>query len=177
MLQFGAYPIYSVDASALIEFKEHYQEKYFPRMWDLVKKIANQYRLLICEEVDTECHDPELRELIEAHPQMIVGFGDMQDHFSRCQVEAQNHGLQLVDPSSTRDRADPYVVALALMVEGRDLQDLRHRTSPDAECVVVTQEKPSGAGAKRVQIPNVCDFYELYCIPWLEMLKREGYVG
>jgi hypothetical protein len=177
VLQFGAYPVYSVDASALIDFKDYYQEKYFPHMWDLVRNLANQYRLLICEEVDTECHDPELRELIEAHPQMVVGFGDMQDHFSRFMFEHGEHDLRLVHYGSLANKADPFVVALALMLDGRELRDLRQRTSPDAECVVVTEEKPSDAGAKRVQIPNVCDFYRLPCIRWLEMMKREGYVG
>jgi len=101
----------------------------------------------------------------------------MQDHFSRLQVEAYNHDIQLVDPSLKSDRTDPYVVALALMLERRDLQDLRNRMDPDAECVVVTEEGRKGRGAKYVKIPNVCDFYELACIPWLEMVKREGYVG
>ncbi len=177
MRQFGAYPIYSVDASALIDFKKRYPAEYFPRMWDLARNLANQYRLLICEEIDRECEDPELRELIETHPQMVVGFGDMQDHFTRFMIEHYDHDLRLIAHSSTRNQADPFVVALALMIERRNLQELRDRTSPDAECVVVTQEKPTGEGAKLVQIPNVCDFYELACIPWLEMVKREGYVG
>jgi len=63
------------------------------------------------------------------------------------------------------------------MLERRDLQDLRNRTDPEAQCRVVSDEKPTGEGAKLVQIPNVCDFYGLACIPWLEMVKREGYVG
>ena len=126
MLQFGDYPLYNVDASALIDANECYPGQVFPSMWHFVGDLVTQSRLLICEEVNGECdYPPELRKFIEDHPGMVVSFEHMQHYFRRFQFEAHKHGLQLVDPSSTKDKADPYVVALALMLERREPQDLR----------------------------------------------------
>jgi len=176
-LQFGTYPLYSVDASALIDFKDYYPRDFFPSMWQLVENLAAQNRLFICEQVKVECHDAELRSLVSAYPGMVVDWASMEEYFRRFQAEAQHNNILLTPPGSPTDEADPYVVALALMLEQRDLQDLRRRLTPDATCVVVTQEKPAGPGAKRPRIPNVCEFYGLRCIPWLQFLKNEGYAG
>lgn len=174
MLQLGAYPLYSVDASALIDFKEYYPPDVLPSMWNFVGDLADQRRLLICEEVDGQCEDDELRELIDSRPGMVVQFAHI-DHLRSYEAEADSHNIQLVDPNRTTDWVDPYVVALALMLDSRDAADLQCKLDTEAECVVVTHENRRGAGAGLAKIPDVCGFYGLTCIRWPALLRREGY--
>lgn len=173
---FGSYPLYSVDASAFIDFGK-LRPEVFPAMWELVGRLSQQGRLLMCEEAADECRDAELRRFIRAHPGMVVIFEDTGDYLTRLQAEAPGYGIQQIDPSSTRSNADPFVVALALMLEQRDLRDLRAKLNPEAQCLVVTHERPKGPGATYVKIPNACRFYGLECIDWQDFLMREGYRG
>jgi len=178
MFEFVTWPVYSVDTSSLIALKDHYPEDRFPSMWELVRRLARDGWLLASEEVAGECHDRELKDLFEACPGMEVDFGRMQDYFRTFMCEAQNRDILLIDPESTgkKNEADPFVVALALWVEQRHLHNLRSRTDADHQCAVVTEEKRSKPGAKPLKIPNVCSFYHLSCIKWLDLLKHEGYV-
>jgi len=177
MLTHGSYPLYSLDANALIDFRP-FRPAVFPSMWKLVEDTVDDGRLLMCEEAARECRDAELQQFIRTHQQqMVVDIQYTHDYLARLQLEAPRHGIQLVDPGRTTNQADPFVVALALMLEQRDLKDLRRKTNPAAKCAVVTHERPKGPGAKWVKIPNVCTFYGLECIDWQEFLMREGYRG
>ena len=174
MLSCGPCPVYSLDASAFIDFRP-FRRDVFGSMWQLAGELADDRRLLMCEEASKECRDPELKQFIQTHPGMIVRLQDYHEHFRQLQAEAPIHGIELVNPSSTRDRADPFVVALALALEQRGVGDLRVRTNPSAVCAVVTHELPKGPGAKYVKIPNACSFYGLQCIDWQELLLQQGY--
>jgi len=106
---------------------------------------------------------------------MVVGFEAIQDHFRALQADLQQAGLKMVDPGSTRDRADPYVVALALALDGRDPRDLHVKLAPDAKCIVVTHEKAARAGTGKLKIPNACGRYRLDCIEFVTLLINEGH--
>jgi hypothetical protein len=173
LLRFGDYPLYSVDASALIAFKA-FRRDIFGKMWRLAGDLADRGRLLICEEAAAECKDDELLDFMREHPVMVVAF-DHIDHLKQLQAEAPRHSIELVRPDATRDEADPFVVALALMLDQRDPHDLQRKLDEAAACLVVTEEKPKGPGARWAKIPNACDFYALACIDWQELLRREGY--
>ena len=43
----GEPPVYSVDASALIEMKDTYPRKTFGSMWEFIGKLGDQQRLLV----------------------------------------------------------------------------------------------------------------------------------
>ena len=174
MQKLVAYPCYSVDASAMIWLKDEYPEDVFASLWKFLGNLADEPRLFICEQAADECLDEPLRGFFRAHPQMIVKFADMKDYFPVFQKECFEHGMQLADPNSTKHEADPFVVALALVLEQRDPADLCKRTSAEAICSVVSYEARSG---HRVKIPHVCDFYDLPCVHWTELWRREGYKG
>ena len=176
VLRFGRYPLYSLDASAFIEFKP-LRRDVFKRMWGLLGDLADQGRLVICREAADECLDAEPKQFLREHPLMVVTFEYTGPYVLRLQAEAPRHRIQLVNPSLAKNKADPFVVALALALDGRDPHDLRRTLDPEAECLVVSQEHRKGPGAKWVQIPNVCDFYGLGCIGWQDFVKREGYQG
>jgi hypothetical protein len=148
-------------------------------MWGLVGRLADESRFLICEQVRDEDKDQEMRRFVKKHPSMVVDFADMHECFLRFQIETKRFGMELVDPRDTTgmNEADPFVVALALMLEQRDLDDLRRRTNLQARCVVVTHERRRKSTAQPAKIPDVCDFYELSCVEWLGFLKNERYAG
>jgi hypothetical protein len=177
MLGFGPHPLYSLDANALIDAIRSYRPAVFPSMRELVDRMVRESRLLMCEEAADECKDSEVRGFIQGHPGLVVSFEHIYEYLARLQVEAPLHHIELVDPSKTTSEADPFVVALALRLEQRDLRDLRRRTDPQAKCVVVTHERPKGPGAKWAKIPNVCAFYGLDCADWQSFLMAEGYKG
>ena len=175
--QFGNYPLYSVDASALMDFRVLYPPDVFPSMWDRARSLASERRLLICEQVDEEWLDAERQQLIGQNPDMVVPFGLTQDHFRQLILEFDANNVYLTDPSSTKDKADPYVVALGLMLDGRDPDDLQLRMIDDAEGVVVTHEKPNDAVNGKIKIPDACKMYRLGCVSWLDILRKEAYAG
>lgn len=65
----------------------------------------------------------------------------------------------LADIESERDRADPFVVALA-----RQLQ-----------ATVVTNEKPRRPASSRLKIPDVCSALSIPCIDWFSFLRATGW--
>jgi hypothetical protein len=65
----------------------------------------------------------------------------------------------LVDIENDRDFADPFVIALA-QTNG---------------CKVVTEELPTGTGARRLKIPNVCEGMSIEYLNFLEMIRTESW--
>jgi len=175
MSDFGEYPLYSVDASVLIDIKDRYPREVFVSLWSFLEALACDGRFLVQEEADGECHDQVLRDLLDGCPDMVVGFGVIQDHFKALQADLQQAGLRMVDPGSTRDKADPFVVGLALALDGRAPASIQRRLNPDAKCIVVTHEKRAGAGAQKLKIPDVCKRYGLDWIDFVELLIAEGH--
>jgi hypothetical protein len=176
-----AYPCYSVDASAMIQLHHEYPRdiRDFAPLWDFLGGLAEQGRLLICEQARDECEDDVVNLFFEQHPHMVVPAEDTLNYALRLGSEDQQHGIGLVDPDATEQDADPFVVALALMVEQRDLNDLRRRARPEAVCSVVSYETRKGRqwrpGGSRAKIPDVCGFYDLACIRWPALLRAEGH--
>ncbi len=177
-LPFGAYPVYSVDTSALIDFRLRYPEVIFPTMWEFIRGLASDSRLMIAEAVDEECHDAELRDLINECPGMVVSFGAYQAHFARLMAEADKLDLLLIDPADpTTNAGDPHVVALALMLGRREPTDLGTQVDPEVQCIVVTHERRRHPGAKLAKIPDVCEHYALAHLDWLELLAQESFTA
>ena len=170
-------PLYSVDASAMIQLKDDYPPDVFVSLWDFLGGMADAGRLLACQEIRDECHDQELVEFFRDHPRAVADFGELQDHLLALQAEASALGLEMVNPDSPRHQADPFVVALALALDGRDAVRLMVKVSPAATCHVVTYERARGAQARLKAIPDVCAHYRLVVRRWPEVLRAQGYSG
>lgn len=169
---FQRYPLYSVDASAMYWLTLHMPSDVAPSLWALVAEWADEGRLLISDEIkrETETLD-EWKDFFRERPRMVVSLAEMGEYFKAFQNEATVHNIQLTRPNSTRDQGDPFVVALALMLEKRSLANLRDRTDPEAICRVVTYEN-KGPGRKK--IPDACQFYDIRYMRWAQVLKEEG---
>lgn len=177
MLQSNTYPVYSVDANTIIGLNRHYPVDVFPGMWDVLGALCADSRLLVCEEAADECRDDRSHKFIKDHANTVVPFGEYQRHLRQVQIDAHEENLHLVDPDDPRNPADPFVVALGLRLDGRDAEDLRRHVHEETHGVVVTEERLKGPGFKRPNIPNVCEFYNLEWMCWVDLLRREGYSG
>jgi hypothetical protein len=71
----------------------------------------------------------------------------------------------------SKDAGDPFVVALALMLEGRDPSALRTATG-GRRCCVLTGEKPKPG---KVNIPRVCDHYGLAYMDLPDFVRHHGW--
>jgi hypothetical protein len=79
----------------------------------------------------------------------------------------------LVNTGSTKNQGDPFVVALALMIEGRNVGDLS--TGSTRTCHVLSYEVRRRPSAPLAKIADVCDHYGLQCLRWLDLLAMEDW--
>lgn len=181
---------YSVDTSALIRLKQHYPKdlSYFLPIWDYIGRLSNEGRLFIPEEVKSECEDEVLKNMFKEYSHIIYPTaGDLTDYMIAFQDELDKARLFLVDPESTKNRADPFVVALALTIERRNLKDLKKDAA--ATCHVISyetitnflklSEKDRNLIKKntRISIPDACSIFNIDHIDWPEFIRRENFSG
>jgi len=173
----GRAPIYSVDASALIQLKEDYPFTVvgFRSMWEFIGGLGDQSRVQVVQAAHEECKDQVLKDWFKEHPGIVRPFStELNAYINALNRELKAVHLPLVDPDSTTNLADPDVIALALMIEGRPLEDLSG--DRNGESVVICYE-----AARRekglAKIPLVCRHYGLDCVKWPAMLEREGWTG
>jgi hypothetical protein len=174
-IHFTNWPVYSLDASALIFCDIWYPADVLPVVWRFLHRMAAERRILVAEDVAKECDSAEdLNKLMQAHPDIVIEFGEFQDHFAQLMREAKGHNLMLVDPRSTKNAGDPHVIALALFLEQRDLRDMPKVQRASARCLVVSHEAPRNPAAALARIPDVAAHYRLQHISLVDMLRAEG---
>jgi len=173
----GSPVIYSVDASALIQMKEDYPPTVlgFRSMWGFVGALGDHGRVQVVEAAHGQCKDQVLQDWFREHPGIVQPFStELNAYINALNRELTAVDLRLVDPNSTKNTGDPDVIALALMLEGRPLENLNGDRK--GESIVVCYE-----AARRekglAKIPLVCRHYGLDCTKWPAMLEREGWAG
>jgi hypothetical protein len=170
-------PVYSVDASALIEMKNVYRFGIvgFRPMWHFIGHLGDEGRVRVVEQARNECHDRVLDDWFALHPAMVMPMSEeLNEYVIALNAELEAASLPMVDPESTENRADPFVVALALMIEERPRTNLRGQGQRC--CHVISYE---GDTMRRglARIGRVCREYRLGCLRWPDMLQREGWTG
>lgn len=157
----GARLKYSVDSSSLITaWNGRYPIDVFPGLWSrLSNAIRDEQTVKITEAVYEELKHQrdELFEWIDSHGSyMVVPFDtDIQ----KLVIDIQSNYPTLVDIENDRDFADPFVIALA-KING---------------CNVITEEIPTGLGARRLKIPNVCLGMSIQHSNFLGMVRSEAW--
>jgi hypothetical protein len=171
----GSPPLYSVDASALIEMEHVYRYAQFRPMWDFVGGLGQQRRLFVAPSVKDECAGSDtFSAWFGEHPSLIWAYSSaLGKYLSALMVELTRDHMPLVDPNSTRHQADPQVIALALMLEERDLADL-HGGSQRA-CHVVSYERQRRGATGLAKMRDVCLHYGLGYLEWPAVLEIEGW--
>ena len=152
-------PSYSVDTSALLDgWVRYYPPAHFPNLWDQIDLLIQGGRFHASEEVliEVERHDESLNEWIEARREQIV-IATTDEVAAVVQDILRSHE-RLVMSGSGRNRADPFVIAVARL----------------HDAVVVTGER--GGTPQRPKIPSVCADFGIRTINLLDLIKEEGWV-
>lgn len=129
--------------------KVHYPVKIFPSVWDMVEQWMIAGYVVVPRAV--------LVELKDRSDEVYKWMNDRREYVRDPDADVQRRAGEIVrdhfSPSSTRDQADPFVLAEAT-VHGH---------------VVVSYEgvDPSGEPTKRAQrkLPGICPKLGLRCIP------------
>jgi hypothetical protein len=149
---------YSLDSSALIgAWQRRLPPDVVPSFWRRLEVEIQAGRVGCSDEVKREikAKEDDLLEWVRSQNQLVIPT-------SPGVVVAVRGILQrfptLADPESTRNRADPFVIALAQV----------------AHATVVTEELPSQKASK-VSIPDVCRALEVPCTDVYGFVRAEGW--
>ena len=145
---------YCFDTSAFIEpWNTHYSIDVFSPLWDHLDRCLNQRAVISCDEVLRELgrRDDELHAWAKERADAFLA---LTEPIQAAAVEILASHPRLVGRSATRNGADPFVIATALV----------------EDATVVTYEAPGG---NKVKIPDVCAAYSVECITMLEFIRRE----
>jgi hypothetical protein len=176
----GVGPLYSVDSCALIDLKDLYPRARFPRLWDLFATLADDRRLRICRQSRDECKDEVLVDFLKEHSGAFVDLDEFEP-FLVWLVRAQGAlGIEVTAPSRTSTDADPFIIALALQLDGRSRGDPSRPNLTGPWCHVLTSEKRNPGLVRRQmrkKIPDICDVLGLRCVTLLDIMRDEEYSG
>ena len=151
---------YCIDTSSLIHaWRRDYPPDVFGTLWAHLDVLVQQGRLYSPVEV--------LLELERGGDDIHQWALDHRDMFLEVDEVVENTVGRIVDsfpafvPMSSNDGvwADPYVIAFALA----------------RGWVVVTGEKATGQGSRRIKIPNVCQEFGVTSITFLDLIRGEGW--
>ncbi len=154
--------VYSFDSNIFISMRKKYPRENHGSLWEKVEELLNNQEILVSREVIEELEDVDdgLVRWLKGFKTCII---DNEKEIVSYVSELVNKLPGWVDPLSTKNKADPYVIALARWKNG----------------TVVTQEgngtlNPHHINLKRmveqsssVKIIDVC---QLEGIPWLDIV-------
>lgn len=165
-------PVYVLDTSALIDMQhELWPMKHFGIVWANFNELAAQGRLLVFEAAKEECQDDELIGWFAEHPEVVVGpWSVMELCVKRVMSDLQSKGLELVNYENCKSDADPFVIACTMAL---NMSDYGHVAS--GRYVLVQHERSANNSPKKVNIPDVCQWYGVRYIRALDIVKEENW--
>jgi len=150
--------VYVIDTSALLDgWVRNYPPDVFPSLWLHLEEMIKAQELLAPDEVLLELSqkDDEVHKWGKVNSAMFVPLDeDVQNATQEILIQFP----RLVGAMKDRNRADPFVIALA-KVKG---------------AIVVTGEKSRGT-EDRPRIPNVCDHFGIGHRTLLQLIRDNGW--
>lgn len=149
---------YCIDTSAILDgWVRYYPIDSFPGLWANLDRLIEANRLLTSDEVlrELEAKDDEALRWAKERPRLFV---ELDDPIQAATSEILSRFPNMVDTMRGRNRADPFVIAVA-----------RARG-----CTVVTGERNRGT-PERPRIPLVCAHFGLPCVDLLGLIRAEGW--
>jgi hypothetical protein len=146
-----------MDTSSLIEaWNRNYPLQVFPGVWSGLEALIEAGRLVASEMVreEIEVKSDGLFAWSKAHGNLFVPVDEAQDEEVRAVVRAYR---RLVEERKGRNRADPFVIALAKL----------------RGIVCVTEEQ--FGDETNVRIPFVCARLGVECTDLVGLMTREGW--
>lgn len=154
--------------SILRLLKDNYYPEIFKRLWDTIDNLILAGKLLIIEPVYAEIENGSKEDFLTIHFKTLK-----KEH--RWKPAELPDGIEKVVKTITkkfkgrlsysRNEADPYIVAYAIMKNKEDALF-------EYEYVVLTAERYKPNGAK---IPNMCKEFGIRYINLRDFLKEIGY--
>ena len=150
--------MYVIDTSALLDgWVRYYPPDIFPSLWLHLEEMIRSGELLSPDEVILELgqKDDEIHKWAKANSAMFV---PLDEDIQNATQEILSQFPRLVGAMKDRNRADPFVIALAKI----------------KEAIVVTGERSSGT-RDRPRIPNVCDYFGIIHRTLLQLIRDKGW--
>jgi len=150
---------YSFDANSFITSWKNYPPHIFPTYWENISEMISEGQVGCTRDIYDEIQrgGDAVAEWVKSREVSLVHEADHDLQMALRAIMAR-HG-DMVDPNGS-SAADPWVVALAVITNGH----------------VITYEKRSGPGAKRIKIPNVCESFKVPCSDVIGFFEREQWV-
>ena len=150
--------MYVIDTSALLDgWVRYYPRDVFPSLWLNLEEMIRSGELLSPDDVLLELgqKDDEVYRWAKANSAMFVPLGE---DVQQATQEILTQFPRLVGTMKDRNRADPFVIALAKV----------------KDAIVVTGERSSGT-RDRPRIPNVCDQFRISHRSLLQLIRDKGW--
>jgi Domain of unknown function (DUF4411) len=150
--------VYVIDTSALLDgWVRYYPPDVFPSLWSHLEEMVKSGDLLSPDEVLLELgqKDDEIHKWAKANNTMFV---PLDEEIQNATQEILSQFPRLVGAMKDRNRADPFVIALAKV----------------KEAIVVTGERSSGT-RERPRIPNVCDQFKISHCTLLQLIRDKNW--
>jgi hypothetical protein len=150
--------VYVIDTSALLDgWVRYYPPDVFPSLWSYLEEMIKSGDLLSPDEVLLELgqKDDEIHKWAKANSTMFV---PLDEEVQNATQEILHQFPRLVGAMKDRNRADPFVIALAKV----------------KEAIVVTGERSSGT-RERPRIPNVCDQFKIGHCTLLQLIRDKNW--
>jgi hypothetical protein len=149
--------VYCIDTSAFLDgYSRYYPPDVFPTLWNQMSGFTGSGRIISPRDVliELEKRDDAAHAWAKQHRSIFIEVDRFQEAQVR-QILAQYP--RLVGAGRGRNQADSWVIALAQTQGG----------------MVVTGER--GGTDLKPKIPYICDQLGVARLPFLEMLRREGW--
>lgn len=150
--------MYIIDTSALLDgWVRYYPPDVFPQLWTYLEGMIVSGELLSPDEVLSELSqkDDAVYEWARVNSAMFV---PLDEEIQRATAEILSQFPRFVGTMKDRNRADPFVIALAKI----------------KQAVVVTGEKSIGT-RDRPRIPIVCDHFGIGHRTLLQLIRGKGW--
>lgn len=150
-------PLFVFDADIWIRIGRNHPPDIFLSLWERLDAAIGDSYLRSPEEV--------LHELRQGSDDLAARLEQKNGLFVPLEPDIQAASREVInrfglhDPTSDRNRADPFVVAVARARGG----------------IVVTGEAPRRSDTAPYKIPDACRELGLECLGWFDFLRRVGW--
>jgi predicted nucleic acid-binding protein len=147
-------PKYVFDTNIFINLKNIYPSDIFTSLWNQIETLFSDGIIISSDEVIDEIKrgNDDLEKWAKARKNSFYPSNEPVQMIAK-EILVRFSGL-VTNPKKP-NTADPFLIALA-----------RHMA-----CTVVTEENRSGSDLSP-KIPNICDYYSIRCIKFVEFLRE-----
>lgn len=149
-------PKYVIDTCSFTALRRIYPLDVFPGAWQAVTQLAECGVIISSSEVLIELQEQEdiVTDWAKNHRTVFI---PLRREIQLKAAEILSRFPNLLDLNNMKSNADAFVIATAII----------------HDCTVVTEEDPTGNGAKLVKIPNVCNILGVKYMKLLDLFRAE----